>query len=220
MQIDPASHSTADNYKILTNLVVPRPIAWVTSIGEAGVVNLAPYSFFNAVGSDPLYIVISVGRNAVGAPKDTARNIAAGGGFVVNLVTEELLGAMNVSAVDFPPEQSELVATGLHTAASVHVRAPRLAAAMASLECRLHQQIDLGGNILVIGQVVMFHVADHLVDERLRIHGFAPIGRLGSPSVYCRTTDRFDLARFSHAQWQALSDDEKAAARARGAATQ
>ena len=102
MQIDPSLNTKADNYKVLTNLVIPRPIAWVTSLSQSGIVNLAPFSFFNAVGSDPLYVIISIGRRDDGAPKDTARNIEASGEFVVNLVTEDLLEAMNISAVDFP----------------------------------------------------------------------------------------------------------------------
>ncbi len=202
MQIDPSQQTTADNYKVLTNLVVPRPIAWVTSLSHAGAINLAPFSFFNAVGSDPLYLVISVGRREGGMAKDTAANIEDSGDFVVNLVTEELLQAMNISAADFPPDESELVAAGLHTAPSVHVKTPRLAEAQASLECRLFSRLALGSNTLFIGEVVMFHVADHLVGPRLYINDFAPIGRLGSPSMYCRTTDRFDLPRISYADWQ------------------
>ncbi len=213
MRIDPALHSTGDNYKLLTNLVVPRPIAWVTSVSESGVVNLAPFSFFNAVGAEPLFVVISVGRRDDGEPKDTARNISTGRDFVVNLVTEELLGAMNVSSVELPPDESELVAAGVHAAPSERVAAPRLAEALVSLECRLHQAIALGANTLFIGEVVMFHVADHLVDARLRVKGFEPLGRLGSPSVYCRTGDRFERARIGHEEWQAMSDADKAAAR-------
>ena len=106
MQIDPALHTNADNYKILTNLVVPRPIAWVTSQSSTGLVNLAPFSFFNAVGSDPLYVVISIGCRDDGSLKDTARNIQTSSEFVVNLVTEDLLVAMNVSAVEFPPKKA------------------------------------------------------------------------------------------------------------------
>jgi len=214
MRIDPARHSTGDNYKLLTNLVVPRPIAWVTSLGEDGVVNLAPFSFFNAVGAEPLFVVVSIGRRDDGTPKDTARNIAAGRDFVVNLVTPELLGAMNVSAVEFPPDESELGAAGVHAAPSERVGSPRLAEALVSLECTLHQAIALGTNTLFIGEVVMFHVADHLVDARLRVHGFEPIGRLGSPSVYCRTGDRFELSRIGHPEWQAMSDAHRALARA------
>ena len=205
MQIDPATHSTADNYKVLTNLVIPRPIAWVTSQNQEGVVNLAPFSFFNAVGSDPLYVIISIGRNDAGRPKDTANNIQANGEFVVNLVTEDLFQAMNISAADFPPEESELEAAHLHTAPSVCIGTPRVAEAHASLECKLFSTQPIGANTLFIGEVVMFHVADHLMGPRLHINNFAPIGRLGSPSVYCRTTDRFDVARVSYDQW--LSDN-------------
>jgi flavin reductase (DIM6/NTAB) family NADH-FMN oxidoreductase RutF len=201
VQIDPSLNSKADNYKVLTNLVVPRPIAWVTSQSQSGVINLAPFSFFNAVGADPLYVIISIGHNDAGKPKDTANNIQASGEFVVNLVTEELFDAMNISAANFPPEQSELEAAHLHTAPSVRIKTPRVAEAQASLECKLFNAQPLGANTLFIGEVVMFHVADHLVGPRLHINNFSPIGRLGSPSVYCRTTDRFDVARMTYAQW-------------------
>jgi flavin reductase (DIM6/NTAB) family NADH-FMN oxidoreductase RutF len=201
MQIDPALNSALDNYKLLTNLVVPRPIAWVTSLSPGGVVNLAPFSFFNAVGSDPLYVVISIGRHNSGELKDTAKNIEACGDFVVNMVTEDLVDAMNISAADFPPDQSELEAAGLHTTPSVQIKTPRVAQAVVSLECILFNTQSLGENTMYIGQVVMFHVADHLMGSGLRVNNFAPIGRLGSPSVYCRTTDRFDISRISYAQW-------------------
>ena len=200
MQIDPAQQSYIDNYKILTNVIVPRPIAWVTSRNQTGVVNLAPFSFFNAVGSEPLYLAVSVGFRDDGTPKDTARNIKARGEFVVNLVTEDLLGAMNISAADFPPDESELIAADLHASPSVQVGTPRLTEALVSLECRLFQSIALGTNTLFIGEVVMFHVADHLMGPRFHIQGFAPIGRLGSPSMYCRTSDRFELPRITYAE--------------------
>lgn len=201
MQIDPALHSTADNYKLLTNLVVPRPIAWVTSQNQDGLINLAPFSFFNAVGANPVYVIISIGLNDAGEPKDTANNIRASGEFAVNLVTEDLFGAMNLSAADFPADHSELDIAHLHTAPSVHISTPRVAEAQVSLECKLHSAQPLGANTLFIGEVVMFHVADSLVGPRLHINGFAPIGRLGSPAVYCRTTDRFDISRITYAQW-------------------
>lgn len=202
MQIDPSQHSVADNYKLLTNLVVPRPIAWVTSQNPAGVVNLAPFSFFNAVGANPLYLIISIGINDEGEMKDTAKNILASGEFVVNLVTEDLFAAMNISAADFPPDMSELEATDLHTAPSIKIKPPRLAESQASMECKLHSSQLLGKNTLVIGEVVMFHVADHLMGPRMHVNNFAPIGRLGAPSVYCRTTDRFDIKRVSYADWK------------------
>jgi flavin reductase (DIM6/NTAB) family NADH-FMN oxidoreductase RutF len=207
MQIDPAQQSPATNYKLLTNLVVPRPIAWVTTQNAAGMINLAPFSFFNAVGSNPLFVVVSIGLNDGGGAKDTLVNIRNKGEFVVNLVTEDLFEAMNISAADFPPDQSEMQAAGLDAAPSVHVQVPRVARAQVSLECRLHDTVALGVNTLVIGQVVMFHVADQLVGERMHINNFAPLGRMGSPSVYCRTSDRFDVARISYAQWQETRKD-------------
>ena len=132
MQIDPSLHSVADNYKLLTNLVVPRPIAWVTSQNAGGVINLAPFSFFNAVGASPLYLIISIGINDLGEPKDTAKNILSGGEFVVNLVTEDLFGAMNISAADFPEGESELAAADLHAAPSVKIREPLIKSHMVA----------------------------------------------------------------------------------------
>ena len=202
MHIDPTTNTAIDNYKLLTNLVVPRPIAWVTSQNDQGVVNLAPFSFFNAVGSNPLYLMISVGHNDDGGMKDTARNISASGEFVVNMVTEDVLAAMNVSAADFPADASELSAAGLHVAKSLRVKVPRVAESQASMECKLHSHQALGTYVIFIGEVVMFHVADHLMGERMHINGFAPVGRMGSPSFYCRTSDRFNLPRITHAKWR------------------
>ncbi len=203
MQIDPSANTHAENYKLVSNLVVPRPIAWVSTQSLDGVVNLAPFSFFNAIGTDPIYVIFSVGRNDRGGElKDTEKNVRASGEFVVNLVTEELFAAMNISGADFPPELSELEAAGLHTAPSVRIAAPRVAEAQVSLECKLFSAQELGANTVFIGEVVMIHVADHLLGPRLRINNFAPIGRLGSPSVYCRTTDRFDVPRIDFEQWR------------------
>lgn len=208
MQIDPARQSPADNYKLITNLVVPRPIAWVSTQNQAGLVNLAPYSFFNAIGSEPLYVMLSIGLRSNGDFKDTATNIRSSGEFVVNMVTEELFDAMNLSAADFPPDHSELDASRLQTSPCIHVRTPRVAQAQVSLECKLFSEQLLGANTLFIGEVVMFHVADHLMGPRFHVNNFSPIGRLGSPSVYCRTSDRFDIARVSYEQW--LGNDKAA----------
>ncbi|MFY9327004.1 MAG: flavin reductase family protein [Georgfuchsia sp.] len=201
MQIDPALHSFAENYKLLTNLVIPRPIAWITSKSHDGVINLAPFSFFNAVGADPVFLIVSIGLNDAGGTKDTARNIESRGEFVVNLVTEDLFAAMNISAADFPPDISELEVAQLHTAPSAHISVPRVAESKVSMECVLHATHPLGANTLIIGKVVMFHIADHLLGPRLHIENFTPLGRMGSPSVYCRTTDNFDVPRISYAQW-------------------
>lgn len=200
MQIDPKLHAKSDNYKLLTNLVIPRPIAWITSLSDAGMVNLAPFSFFNAVGADPIYVIVSIGINEHGQLKDTGKNILSSGEFVVNMVTEELFDAMNLSAADFPPEESELDAARLASAPSILIKPPRVAEAQASLECTLYSAQKLGENTLIIGEVVMFHVADHLIGPKMHVENFAPIGRLGSPSAYCKTQDRFNVPRISYAQ--------------------
>lgn len=201
MHVDVAALSPQDKYKILTNLVVPRPIAWVTSQDVQGRLNLAPFSFFNAVGSTPPMVMVSV-VDQDGGLKHTAQNIAATREFVVNLVTEELIDAMNISGADFPARISELEAAKLETAASVKIRTPRVARAQAALECTLHSVQRIGSNSVIFGEVHVYHIADELVGERYHINNFAPIGRLGSPSMYCRTNDRFDLPRMTYAQWK------------------
>ena len=202
MQIDPSHTSKIDNYKLLTNLIVPRPIAWITSQNQDGIVNLAPFSFFNAVSGTPPYIIFSVGLNDAREPKDTARNIRFSGEFVVNLVTEDLFDAMNLSSANFPHNESELEAAKLHTAPSVRIMVPRVEEAQVSLECKLFSEQALGTNTLFVGEVVMFHVDDKLIGPNMHVENFAPIGRLGSPSVYCRTNDRFDIARVNYVQWK------------------
>jgi flavin reductase (DIM6/NTAB) family NADH-FMN oxidoreductase RutF len=201
MIIDPSHQSSDKNYHLLTNLIVPRPIAWVSTVNLEGLTNLAPFSFFNAVGANPPYVMISLGPKADGKLKDTARNINVGRDFVVNLVTEALLNAMNISAADFPADQSEINAAELHAVPSLFIKSPRVKEAHASLECKLDSVMALGENTLFIGEVVMFHVDDQCIDQNFKIKDLAPIGRLGSPSLYCRTEDRFELARTSYSEW-------------------
>jgi flavin reductase (DIM6/NTAB) family NADH-FMN oxidoreductase RutF len=182
-------------YKLLTNLVIPRPIAWVSSMDLEGGINLAPFSFFNLVGANPALVVIGIGNDRHGKPKHTAENIGLTGEFVVNLVTEDLATPMNLTSADFPRGQSELEAAGLTAAPALVIKCPRVAEAGAALECTLHTIQRIGANNLVIGEVVAVHVRDDLVDERLHIHAFFPIARIGGPSGYARTSDRFDLPR-------------------------
>jgi flavin reductase (DIM6/NTAB) family NADH-FMN oxidoreductase RutF len=208
MKINPAQQTAATNYKLLTNLIVPRPIAWVTTVSDSGVVNLAPFSFFNAVSSEPLQLVISVGTRDDDSQKDTAKNIHRSGEFVVNMVTEELMTAMNISAAEFPAHTSELEATGLHAQPSEKIAVPRVAESKVSFECVLRAQLTVGVNTLFVGEVVMLHVTDELLSPKLHINGFAPIGRMGSPSTYCRTADRFELPRMSYEQFVAQKEKQ------------
>lgn len=194
-------------YHLLTNLVVPRPIAWVTSKDQQGGLNLAPFSFFNLMGADPPIVVLGIGYDGTGRPKHTARNILATREFVVNLVTEELIQEMNLTAADFPEGQSELDASGLTAAPSKTISVPRVAEAKASLECVLHSAQRVGSNNLIIGEVLAIYTADGMIDQRLHVNGFHPVGRMGSPSFYTRTTDRFEVPRVSYAQVKETEGD-------------
>lgn len=200
--------AAARAYRLLTNIVVPRPIAWVSSRDTAGGLNLAPFSFFNLMGADPPLLAVGIGDESPGRPKHTCRNIAATGDFVVNLVTEELASAMNLTAADFPEGMSEFAAAGLHPGAGVSVTTPRVAEAQAALECTLHEIHRIGANNIILGRITAIYVADGLVDDRLHLHRFGPIGRLGSPSWYARLTDRFEIPRISYAQHRARETDE------------
>jgi flavin reductase (DIM6/NTAB) family NADH-FMN oxidoreductase RutF len=182
-------------YKLLTSLVVPRPIAWVSSRDDRGGINLAPFSFFNLMGADPPIVVLGVGNGPDGLPKHTARNIEATREFVVNLVTEELMHPMNVTAADFPYGLNEMQAAGLTEGKGLLVKVPRVAEARAALECVLQSIQRIGSNNLIIGEVVALHTAEGVVDERMHVHNFTPIARMGTPSWYARSTDRFELPR-------------------------
>jgi flavin reductase (DIM6/NTAB) family NADH-FMN oxidoreductase RutF len=186
-------------YTLLASLVIPRPIAWVTTIGEDGVVNAAPFSFFNLLGAaDPPILGIAPGDRPDGTPKDTPRNIRANHEFVVNLVDESVAEAMNRTAATLPYGASELEAAGLTTAPSVLVKPPRIAESPASMECVEWGTLQIGGNRLVIGLIKRLHVKDEYVDfEHLRIkgHNLRIIGRMASPHWYCHTMDRFEMIR-------------------------
>lgn len=185
-------------YAVLAGLVTPRPIAWVTTLNEDGSVNAAPFSFFNVFGADPPLVIFAPGNRDNGAPKDSARNCLATGEFVVNLVDEPLAAVMNRTAATLPYGVSEAAAEGLEMAASTLVAPPRIAAAPAALECKVHSTQRIGGNRLVLGIVHRVHVREEIFDsETLRIRGelFHPIGRMASPNWYCRTADLFEMVR-------------------------
>ena len=186
-----------DRYKLLSGVVVPRPIAWITSIGSDGGVNAAPFSFFNVMGSDPPVVVIGIGDRE-GEAKDTARNIAATREFVVNLVDERTVAAMNESAGDYPYGVDELARAGLTPVPSSSVRPPRIGESPAHLECREVSTMTLGRTRIVVGEVIEMHIREDLVDrDKLRIHGerLHAIGRMHGRGWYARTRDLFELVR-------------------------
>ena len=211
MELDPAQLQPAERYKLMTCLVVPRPIALVTSVSAAGVVNAAPFSFFNVMGSEPPIVVLGVGNRAPSVPKDTAANIRHSRQFVVNIVNEAIASAMNICATDFPEGQSELPAAGLTTAASVKVNVPRIAESPVHLECVEVQTIEIGRNRIVMGEVVHIHLRDELIDrQRMHIHTekINAVGRMHAPGWYTHTSALFELKRLTYEQRKAASESE------------
>lgn len=185
----------AKRYKLLVSLVVPRPIALVSTQDEHGKRNAAPFSFFNVIGDEPPIVIVSIEDRDSGPMKDTARNILSTGEFVVNLVDEAIVEKMHACSEDYPPEVSEIEAVGFTPLPSLRVRPPRLAEAPVSLECTLYQKIEMGNRRIVIGQVRHLHVRDELVDAanfRVRMDKYHPVGRLFA-NRYCKTGEQFAL---------------------------
>ncbi len=202
--------SPHERYKLLCAVVVPRPIALVTTLDENGAVNAAPFSFFNVFSEDPALVVLGLQHKADRAPKDTTRNIDRDGEFVVHMVDEALALAMNDCAIDFPSGESEVAAAGLATWPSVDVKVPRLAAAPFALECRRSVALSFApGRELLIGEVLRVHARDGLLD-RATLHvdlaAYQPIGRMFG-NLYSHQRDIFTMERESYAQWHARRDD-------------
>jgi flavin reductase (DIM6/NTAB) family NADH-FMN oxidoreductase RutF len=184
MQIRSTELNPEQTYKLLTGVVVPRPIAWISTLGEDGVVNLAPFSCFTFVSSKPPMVGISIGRKA-GARKDTAHNIHASGEFVVNIGDDTMIDAIHMSAVEHPPEVSEVDLLGLAISPSVSVAPPCLRDVPVSLECRLHSIIPFGltGAEFVVGEILVFHIRDGLLrDGKIDTASLRPVCRLGGPN--------------------------------------
>jgi flavin reductase (DIM6/NTAB) family NADH-FMN oxidoreductase RutF len=198
--LDVSQASVLDVYQLLIGVVTPRPIAWVTSIDEQGRVNLAPFSFFNAFGGNPPVVVFAPNRKRDGSPKDTLRNVEATEDFVINVAVAGLAEQVNLSSKELPPGESEVELTGLSVSPSIKIKTPRLNESPVNLECVLRQVLVFGEGPrsanLVIGEVVLMHVADSVLDENGRVdpNKLATIGRLGG-DYYCRTTDNFRMKR-------------------------
>jgi flavin reductase (DIM6/NTAB) family NADH-FMN oxidoreductase RutF len=196
--LDPATPQIS--YKLLTACVTPRPIAWISSLSEAGVVNAAPYSFFNAMGHTPPTVAIGILADPEKGWKATARNIRDTGEFVVTLVNEDVAEAMNATCVNAPAEVSEMEIAGLQSAPSSHIKPPRIAGAPVSFECVTHTVVTTGAcQAIVIGQVKAVHVADRYVLDAERAHIDTPalgmIGRMHGAGWYTRSGDQFQMER-------------------------
>jgi flavin reductase (DIM6/NTAB) family NADH-FMN oxidoreductase RutF len=187
-------------YQALVGIVNPRPIAWVTSVDEEGRVNLAPFSFFNAFGSNPPVVVFSPVMRRDGGRKDTLRNVEATGEFVLNAAVEALADQVNMTSRELAYGQSEAELAGLRLIPSVLVKPPRVADSPTHLECKLLYVLSIGSGPgaanLVIGEVVLVHVDDAVLDDRGQVdpRKLRTIARLGG-DWYCRSTDLFAMQR-------------------------
>ena len=200
MIVDPAASSIHDIEKLLVGVILPRPIAFVSTISLDGVANLAPFSFFTAVCPKPPVICFCNSiRPRDGSKKDTLRNVEATGEFVVNVVSEDFAAQMVACSGDYPPDVSEFDISGLTPIPSDLVRPPRVKESRVQMECRLLQVVTVstepGGGSLVMGEVLRFHVDDSVIDNgAVNPDKLRPIGRMGG-ITYVRTTDRFSMTR-------------------------
>jgi flavin reductase (DIM6/NTAB) family NADH-FMN oxidoreductase RutF len=197
--IDPRETEPVNVYKLLIGVVVPRPIAFVSSISPEGIYNLAPFSFFTVASVAPPVVCFCPVRDGTGRGKDSLHNASEVGEFVVNIVSEDIATRMNTTSAEYPPEVDEFAMSGLTPVASELVKAPRVAESFVSMECRLRQVVEVGpgplGGSLVLGEVLRFHVADQLIDNyRIDPDRLRAIGRMAG-NTYARTTDRFDMER-------------------------
>lgn len=206
MNVSASDLPHSELYSILINSVVPRPIAWVSTVSASGQLNLAPFSFFNAVCIDPPLLAFAPGLRAPKQPeasqgeaKDTLRNVRETKEFVVNIVTYELAEAMNLTSGEYDASVNEIELAKLTPEPSQIVRPPRVGESPVSFECRLHQILDFAprptSSSLVIGQVVSIHINDaHIKDGKLDRNSLDLIGRMGGMQ-YTRTTQRFEMMR-------------------------
>ncbi|NTG47994.1 flavin reductase family protein [Agrobacterium rhizogenes] len=204
-RFDFGSLTPRECYKLLIGAVVPRPIAWVTTVDTENRVNAAPFSFFGVLSADPPILAIGVENHGDLSFKDTGHNIRHTGEFTVNIVGAENLDAMNVTAVPFPAGVDELECAGLTALPGSHVRSPYIAEAPAAFECRRHVTLQVGGSReIVIGEVLALHIRSNLVNERLHVDpkGLNALGRMGGHG-YVRTDETFDLPTISLDEWTA-----------------
>jgi len=202
MEINLSELPIKEVYKLITGAIVPRPIAWVSTVNTAGQANLAPYSFFNGVCSRPPTVLFCPGvRSTDGQNKDTLNNIRATEEFVINMVTETTAEAMNRSATELPANINEFEYAGMTPAQSQRVKPPRVAESPINFECKLtaiHPIGDgrAGSGFIVVGEVLHIHMADEIMrpDFKTDMLAFKPIGRLAGPH-YTRVSDIFELFR-------------------------
>lgn len=200
-EIDPTTLSDRGVYELLTMLVVPRPIAWVSTVADDGTRNIAPHSYFNIVSTAPPVVHVTSSGD-----KDTIRNVLATGEFVVNVVSRDVLQAMNLTSADFPADEDEFAWADLDTASSKLVRPSRVVRARAALECRLRKVLEIGNGRMFFGDVVWVHTAEDLWDgDQIRPERLDPVGRLGGSGY--QLTDR--VVHLARPTWKPSSMAER-----------
>ncbi len=197
MNFDFSQLASADAFKLLSSVVVPRPIAWVVSQSAAGELNAAPFSFFNVVSSDPPIVALGIGPRG-GQLKDTSRNILATREFVINLVSADLAEQMNHTSLDYEAGINELARAGLATAASQIVAPPRIAQSPAALECKVWQVVEAAPQrVIVLARVVGMYLRDDALLNRERFYvdtpGLRLLGRMHGAGWYAHTSDLFQM---------------------------
>jgi flavin reductase (DIM6/NTAB) family NADH-FMN oxidoreductase RutF len=202
---DFADLTARERYKLLIGAVVPRPIALVTTIGIDGVINAAPFSFFNCLSADPAILALGVEFRPSREQKDTGRNVRETKAFTVNIVSDALLEAMNICAVPFPPGVDELQKAGLSAKAGVKVPCPWIAESPVAFECRHHSTLDIGSSReIILGEVVFAHIRSAIINtDNLHINPamLDAVGRMGG-NAYASTRGAFDLKTMSVATWE------------------
>lgn len=195
-EVDFEEISSYQRYKLMASLIVPRPIALVTTLGANGVANAAPFSMFNMVGEDPPILMISINRLSDGQLKDTAANILHSGEFVVHMSDEPMAQKMHDCGQSFPSDVSELAQVGLTPIASHSVAPPRIKESPVAFECVLHEKLETESRYVFIGRIKWMAARDGLIDTqawRVNLRQYQPIARFGA-SFYTRTNDRFSLS--------------------------
>jgi flavin reductase (DIM6/NTAB) family NADH-FMN oxidoreductase RutF len=199
MEIDPEKLNARELYRLLTGIVVPRPIAWVTSVSARGVVNAAPFSAFTWVSTDPAMLGFSAGLRD-GKPKDTGRNIEAAGHYVVHIADENLIEKLHLSAVDHPEDVSEVAELELTPLSGKMIGTPRIGEAPVAMECVLDRILEFGRTRaqFIIGRVVYIHIRDGLcADGKIDTASLRPISRLGGPK-YAKLGEIVEMSKQFH----------------------
>ncbi len=201
MKIDAANLNIPESSHLLTDIMVPRPIAWVSTVDRAGIFNLAPFSAYTMVSTSPVVVGIGIGSKRDGSKKDTVMNIESMKDFVINVVTEELADAMNISSAAYPHDVSEFPKAGVTPIKADLVKSPMVAESPVNLECRLLKILEFGKapmiHCFIIGEVLRVHIKDEFYDKKTkRVAPLNLVARLGGDhDLYCRTRDTFKIPR-------------------------